>query len=371
LVFAVPAASLRLIDFDWNNMRFYRPLLVVATLLAFGVVALGAYVRLSDAGLGCPDWPGCYGHLVGVPDAGHEQSVALKAFPDRPVEAHKAWKEMTHRYFAGTLGLLVVLIAVLAWRYRRRLQQSPALPTVLLAVIGLQAALGMWTVTLLLKPVIVSAHLLGGMTTLALLVWLLLRQRGGAQPLSVSGKLRLHAALALLAVIVQIALGGWVSSNYAALACSDFPTCRGDWWPEMDLAQAFQFYRELGQTADGALLSNAALTAIHWMHRVGALTVTLIVGSLCYVLYRRPEGRNWAWALAACVLLQLGLGVANVLLALPLPLAVAHNAGAALLLGVTLALNVRLGQNPGTRATASEASVDRRASGWDLQNARQ
>lgn len=350
-------------------MRFYRPLIVLATLLALGVISLGAYVRLSDAGLGCPDWPGCYGHLVGVPDAAHEQSAALAAFPGKPVEAHKAWKEMVHRYFAGTLGLLIALIAVLAWRHRRALQQSPALPTALLFVVGLQAALGMWTVTLLLKPVIVSLHLLGGMATLALLVWLLLRQYPLRLP-ERAASLRFLARLALLAVVVQIALGGWVSSNYAALACSDFPTCLGSWMPEMDFAHAFQFQRELGQTVDGALLSNAALTTIHWAHRVGALVVTLIVGALVFVLARRPEQRNWAWLLAACLLLQIGLGIANVLLALPLPIAVAHNAGAAVLLVVTLALNVRLGQNAAVQGSIAGRRTKRRSTGLGAQNAR-
>ena len=381
-------------------MRLYRPLLFLATLLAFGVISLGAYVRLSDAGLGCPDWPGCYGHLIGVPEAAHEQSAALQAFPDKPVQAHKAWKEMVHRYFAGTLGLLVALIAVLAWRYRRTLKQSPVLPTMLVGVIGLQALLGMWTVTLLLKPVIVSAHLLGGMTTLALLVWLLLQSRWTLQPslpfkgragvgmgaektcasqepqapspillptsplppkglCTSSGRIsfgakgegmthtafmRLLAALALLVVAIQIALGGWVSSNYAALACSDFPTCLGVWQPEMDFAQAFQIHRELGQTANGELLSLDALTAIHWTHRVGALIVSVLVGALSVALLRRPEWRNWGLLLGASLLAQIGLGIANVLLSLPLPLAVAHNAGAAILLTITLALNFRLWQ---------------------------
>jgi len=350
-------------------MRLYRLLLILATLLAFGVISLGAYVRLSDAGLGCPDWPGCYGHLVGVPDAAHEQSAALAAFPGKPVETHKAWKEMVHRYFAGTLGSLIALIAGLGWRYRRALQQSPTLPTALLVVVGLQAALGMWTVTLLLKPVIVGLHLLGGMSTLALLVWLLLRQYPVQVP-ERTALLRFHARLALLAVIAQIALGGWVSSNYAALACSDFPTCLGSWMPEMDFAHAFQFHRELGQTADGALLSNAALTAIHWTHRVGALVVTLIVGSLVLALSRRPERRNWAWLLATCLLLQIGLGIANVLMALPLPVAVAHNAGAAILLAATLALNVRLGQNAATANTFAGTPVKRRPAGTRAQNAR-
>ena len=350
-------------------MRLYRSLLILATLLAFGVISLGAYVRLSDAGLGCPDWPGCYGHLVGVPDAAHEQSAALAAFPGKPVEAHKAWKEMVHRYFAGTLGLLIALIAGLGWRHRSALQQSPALPTALLVVVGLQAALGMWTVTLLLKPVIVSLHLLGGMSTLALLVWLLLRQYPVHLPEPIAS-LRFHARLALLAVIVQIALGGWVSSNYAALACSDFPTCLGGWMPEMDFAHAFQFRRELGQTADGALLANTALTAIHWAHRVGALVVTLVVGSLAFALSRRPERRNWAWLLGFCLLLQIGLGIANVLLALPLPIAVAHNAGAAIMLAASLALNVRLGANAAVADTLAGTPVKRRSSVLGAQDAR-
>jgi cytochrome c oxidase assembly protein subunit 15 len=207
------------------------------------------------------------------------------------------------------------------------------------------------------------------MTTLALLLWLLLRQRPFARPLALGASLRLHAGLALLAVILQIALGGWVSSNYAALACSDFPTCLGSFVPEMDFAHAFQFHRELGQTADGVLLSNTALTAIHWTHRVGALVVTLLVGSLAFALSRRPEGRRWAWLLATCLLLQIGLGIANILLTLPLPIAVAHNAGAALLLAVTLALNVRLSQNA-VSETRAGTPVEWRSSEQGIQSAR-
>ena len=235
-------------------MPLYRPLAILATLLAFGVVALGAYVRLSDAGLGCPDWPGCYGHWLGVPEAAHEQAAASQAFPGKPVNAGRAWKEMVHRYFAGTLGLLILALCVLAWRHRQKLATSPALPTLLLGIVTFQALLGMWTVTLLLKPVIVSAHLLGGMTTLSLLVWLSLRrgkQRFGQQART-SGGIRLLALLALTVGFAQIALGGWVSSNYAALACPDFPTCKGAWLPEMDFGHAFSLHRELGQTADGA-----------------------------------------------------------------------------------------------------------------------
>jgi cytochrome c oxidase assembly protein subunit 15 len=328
-------------------MTSYRRLIAAAVALAFAVIALGAYVRLSDAGLGCPDWPGCYGHLLGIPDEAHEQAAANQAFPERPVETGKAWKEMVHRYFAGTLGLLILGICLLAWRAEQRRRQSPVLPTVLLGVVVLQGALGMWTVTLLLKPVIVTLHLLGGMTTLALLVALALRDAKpdpGSSASSIGPAVRWLASLALFAVFVQIALGGWVSSNYAALACADFPTCQGEWRPPMDFAHGFAVFRELGQTAHGDLLPFAALTAIHWMHRVGALAVTLLAGALAMALWRTggPSWRRWSLLLAGALALQVGLGIANVLLSLPLFLAVAHNLGAALLLTVTLAINLRL-----------------------------
>lgn len=338
-------------------MRLYRLLLALALLLAFLVVGLGAYVRLADAGLGCPDWPGCYGQLIGVPEQAQETALAAQAFPGKPVEPHKAWKEMLHRYFAGTLGLLILAIAILAWRHRRGLKQSPALPTALLLVVGLQAALGMWTVTLLLRPVIVTAHLLGGMTTLALLLWL--NRQHKAAPAATVGPtatvgpgLRLAGWLALTAVFFQIALGGWVSSNYAPLICGDFPTCQGVWLPEMDFASAFQLRRELGVTADGAPLSLAALTAIHWTHRIGALVVGALVGGLGIALLRRPAWRTWGAWLLALLGLQIGLGIANVLLALPLPLALAHNLGAALLLAATVALNQALSAAEQTAASA-------------------
>jgi cytochrome c oxidase assembly protein subunit 15 len=329
-------------------MTTYHRLIAAAIALAFAVIALGAYVRLSDAGLGCPDWPGCYGHLLGIPDEAHEQAAANRAFPERPVETGKAWKEMVHRYFAGTLGLLILGISLLAWRAEQRRRQSPALPTALLGVVVLQGALGMWTVTLLLKPVIVTLHLLGGMTTLALLVALALREaRPALAPRSAAATapaISWLAGLALLAVFVQIALGGWVSSNYAALACSDFPTCQGEWRPPMDFAHGFAIFRELGQTAHGDLLPFAALTAIHWMHRLGAVAVAVLVGTLALALWRTgiPPWRHWSMVLAGALALQLTLGIANVLLSLPLPLAVAHNLGAALLLTVTLAINLHL-----------------------------
>jgi len=325
-------------------MRFHHRLLLVATLLAFAVIALGAYVRLSDAGLGCPDWPGCYGHWLGVPDAPHEQQVAAQAFPERPLDTGKAWKEMLHRYLAGTLGLLILTLSILSWRKEYRSRQSPTLPTALLGIVGLQAALGMWTVTLLLKPVIVTLHLIGGMTTLSILAGMAVARRAAAPDDTVRPATRLLAAGALLAIVVQIALGGWVSSNYAALACPDFPTCQGQWQPDMDFTHAFSLRRERGQTADGGLLPLAALTAIHWSHRIGAVVVTLMMATLAFALFRTGthRWRVWGGLLATQLLAQIGLGVGNVLLGLPLAIAVAHTIGAALLLTTTLAINIRM-----------------------------
>lgn len=325
-------------------MRLYRRLLLVATLLAFAVIALGAYVRLSDAGLGCPDWPGCYGHWLGVPDAAHEQLAAQQAFPERPLNTGKAWKEMLHRYLAGSLGLLILTLCLLSWRRELRRRQSPALPTLLVVIVGIQAALGMWTVTLLLKPVIVTLHLLGGMTTLSVLVgmWLANAEESPAHAVALST--RLIAAGALLAIIIQISLGGWVSSNYAALACPDFPLCQAQWHPSMDFEHAFSLHRELGMTADGRHLSLEALTAIHWSHRLGAITVAVIVCALSMALQKTGEcqWQRWAWILLGLLLSQISLGIVNVVFALPLGLAIAHNMGAAALLAATLAINIRI-----------------------------
>ena len=249
----------------------YRKLVFVAVALTLLVVVAGAYVRLQDAGLGCPDWPGCYGHLIGVPQTAEEITHAERGFPQRPVEGHKAWKEMFHRYVAGTLGVLLVAVMVTAWWRRRALRQSAWLPTGIVALVAVQATLGMWTVTMLLKPVIVTLHLLGGMATLALTCWLALRQLAWPPTPSRASRWRPWAVAGLIIVVGQIALGGWVSTNYAALVCRDFPTCHGAWLPAMDFGHGFQIARELGMTAAGAPLSLEALTAIHWTHRVGAL----------------------------------------------------------------------------------------------------
>lgn len=315
-------------------------LIGLAALLAFCVITLGAYVRLSDAGLGCPDWPGCYGHLT-VPEAPHEQAAASEAFPDKPVETHKAWKEMFHRYAASTLGLLILAIAFTAWRRPLRQRHSPAVPTALVGVVIFQGMLGMWTVTLLLKPVIVTAHLIGGMTTLSLLLWLFSR-RNMTYATEATAGLRLWAVLALALVFTQIALGGWVSSNYAALACPDFPTCQGSWLPATNFDLAFQYRRELGQTESGEAMPVDAMTAIHLSHRLGALLVALVVGGLALVLRRQRGLRGAGNMLLAVLALQVGLGISNILFSLPLFLAVAHNGGAALLLGTLIVITARI-----------------------------
>lgn len=333
-------------------------LALTALLLALVVVSLGAYVRLSDAGLGCPDWPGCYGKLVGVPDQAHEIGAAEARF-GKPVEAPKAWKEMIHRYAAGLLGLAILTLAAIGWRQRDR--RTPWLEFLLLGVVAGQALLGMLTVTRLLKPVIVTSHLLGGMSTLALLVLLVLRNRArdrGGRPLPAG--LRALGGLALLAVLAQIALGGWVSSNYAATICADFPTCQGSWWPAMDGHHAFTLDRELGNTASGALLPATALIAIHWAHRLGAGGVLLLAGAFALRLRVRPETRHYGQILLAALALQIGLGIANVLLQLPLPLAVAHNTGAALLLCATLVACERVFRNGTTPARLPATGVLRR-----------
>lgn len=322
----------------------FRKLLWFAVIYTFVVVVVGAYVRLADAGLGCPDWPGCYGELT----PHHAQDDIARAVAEQggthgPVSLGKAWKEMFHRYIAGGLGLLILAIAVTAWMKRRELRQSPLLATGLLLLIMLQAALGMWTVTLLLKPAIVTLHLLGGLTTLALLVLLALRQQvpPAIAPVT-AARLRPWAVLALLVVIAQIALGGWVSTNYAALACIDFPTCHSEWLPQMDFRHGFQLVRELGMTAAGTHLSYDAITAIHWTHRVGALVTLLYVGGFALWLVRSPGLGRYGFVLLCVLLAQVVLGITNILGGLPLLVAAGHNAGAAILLVTMVVINFAL-----------------------------
>ena len=323
-------------------MRVFNKLVLFATLITVCVVVLGAYVRLSDAGLGCPDWPGCYGTLT-VPQSESAIAHAQATYPESPVEHGKAWKEMIHRYLAGALGLLVLAIFVQGWRKRSQIKVAKWLPAVLLALITFQAALGMWTVTLLLRPIIVSAHLIGGMSTLAILTWITHRHLSAiASTIQLSQTTRFWIRGAIIVLFVQIFLGGWTSTNYAALACTDFPTCHGMWIPEMDFSNAFNWFRELGVGNDGKPLPLAAYTAIQWTHRIGALITFIYLGWLGLSLLRQSQLKKIAHIMLGLLVIQIVLGIANLVLHLPLALAVGHNMGAALLLISVVVLNSKI-----------------------------
>ena len=323
-------------------MRVFNKLVLFATLITVCVVVLGAYVRLSDAGLGCPDWPGCYGTLT-VPQSESAIAHAQVTYPESPVEHGKAWKEMIHRYLAGALGLLVLAIFAQAWRKRREIKMATWLPSFLLALIVFQAALGMWTVTLLLRPIIVSAHLIGGMSTLAILTWITHRHWGAmATTIQLSQTTRFWIRGAIIVLFMQIFLGGWTSTNYAALACTDFPTCHGMWIPEMDFSNAFNWFRELGVGNDGKPLPLAAYTAIQWTHRIGALVTFIYLGWLGLSLLKQSQLKKIAHIMLGLLVIQIVLGIANLVLHLPLALAVGHNMGAALLLISVVVLNSKI-----------------------------
>ncbi|MEC8867493.1 MAG: COX15/CtaA family protein [Pseudomonadota bacterium] len=309
-----------------------RVVVYIAAVVACVVIVLGAYTRLVDAGLGCPDWPGCYG-MLGVPESIEQIRQAEARYPEIPVEPHKAWTEMVHRYVATGLGALCFCILGLAWFQGRRL----LIPIVLTAVVIVQGIFGAWTVTLKLWPQVVTAHLLGGFATLSVLWWYAASLRPTSGAMVVPRKL---ARIALVAVLLQIALGGWVTSNYAALACPDFPTCHRKLIPPMDFERGFDFTQTIGPNYLGGQLDSDARIAIQVTHRIGAVVVLLLVGLLVFYLRAQPFG----WALGSILGLQWALGISNVLFNLPLWVAVLHNAGGAALLLMVLTLNVGFGQ---------------------------
>ena len=314
-------------------------LAMIAAIIAFCVIVLGAWVRLSHAGLGCPDWPGCYGQLT-WPEAVSEIETANQAFPERPYESNKAWREMVHRYLAGILMLLIFAITWKTWRDPHSRRQIKYLSAVLVLLIIFQALLGMWTVTLKLKPIIVMAHLLGGLTSFSLILWLMFssRRQQTDKPAIKVRKMRGAIITALLVLAMQIALGGWTSANYAALACPDVPMCTGQWWPEANFQEGFVLWREIGVDYEGGLLDHNSRVAIHLTHRIGAVITLLVLIALAFRLIKIPRLRTGGQVLMALVLAQFTLGILNVALYLPLPNAVAHNAGAALLLATLLGL---------------------------------
>ncbi|MEP7057204.1 MAG: COX15/CtaA family protein [Caldimonas sp.] len=333
-------AALALAPLAWVWTREHHPTsesrlraLTWATLfLTFDLVLFGAFTRLTDSGLGCPDWPGCYAKASPLGAAAHIDAAQL-ALPTGPVTHSKAWIEMAHRYLATAVGALVTLLAALNWIGARRghAAAAPRWAALTLLWVCLQGAFGAWTVTMKLYPAIVTLHLLGGIGLLVLLAV----QTQIAEPKALALPRPLVRAVWLVALlaVAQIALGGWVSTNYAVLACRDFPTCQGLWWPPMDFAQGFRLRRELGQGADGAYLPFAALTAIHLAHRIGAAILLAAFALLAWRLARSTsaEPRRWGWVLVGIGLWQLATGVGNVVLGWPLAAAVGHTGGAAAL----------------------------------------
>jgi heme a synthase len=309
-----------------------QSLLKITLVFTLMVILMGAYTRLSDAGLGCPDWPGCYGHLT-VPDEAHELSKVEINFPEHTVEPEKAWLEMIHRYIAGTLGLLVLGILILCLRS----QDTPKrLPIFISILILFQAALGMWTVTMKLMPIVVMSHLIGGFTLFALLLLLYLR----THPFRIPGgdsKARALLPLALIGLgvlIVQIMLGGWTSSNYAALACTQLPLCEGNWFDNLRFADAFSPFQGQHPSFEYGVLDYATRMTIHVSHRIWGLVTALTLLWLAFKLFSAQSQvmRNSAYLLVVLVIVQIGLGISNVVMHLPLGIAVSHNGGAALLL---------------------------------------
>lgn len=329
-------------------MRRYHQAVLITALLTFSVIVAGAWVRLTDAGLGCPDWPGCYGQLL-VPEEQAEIERANEAYPERPVETGKAWREMIHRYMASTLGLFILILAAAAIARKRYDPLQPVkLPLALLALVIFQGMLGMWTVTLLLKPLIVMAHLMGGMITLSLLVWLAWRTRyPEVAPFTDEERVRRKplvraATIGLAVLLVQIMLGGWTSTNYAALSCPDFPTCQNQWVPEgADYAEGFVLWRGIGVDYEGGVLEHPARVAIHYAHRVGAIVATAVLVWMALVLIRGGGlyPKRMAYATLAFLALQITIGIVIIKLALPLSWAVAHNGNAALLLVSVIGAN--------------------------------
>jgi heme a synthase len=321
-------------------LKTFTQLARIGTLITFVVVVAGAWVRLTDAGLGCPDWPGCYGRLIVAESLISEERA--EAF-GRALDTGAAWREMIHRYLASGLGLLVIALCAIALRNRRDPAQPVAAPFALLALVIFQGLLGMWTVTLLLKPIIVVAHLFGGFATLSLLFWL---SDWRAPAVPVAPRVRTLALAATALLIAQIGLGGWTSANYAALVCPDFPTCQTQWWPEIaDFGEGFVLWRGLGVDYEFGVLDHPARVAIHFAHRLGALVATAALIALALALMRVAALRPNGIAIFAVLGAQLVLGVSIILFGVPLAVAVAHNGVAALLLLTVLNAHQRIWQS--------------------------
>ncbi|MCY7314349.1 MAG: COX15/CtaA family protein [Rubrivivax sp.] len=336
--------------------------------LTFDLIVFGAFTRLSDSGLGCPDWPGCYGAASPF-GARDDIQAAYSATPGGPVSWSKAWIEMIHRYLAMTVGVLILVMTVTAWLSRQRLPVSPWWPTAALVWVLVQGAFGKFTVTLKLYPAVVTLHLIGGLLLLVLLALqhVQYRQGGTASRLSLAPPLRRLALAGAAVLAVQVALGGWVSTNYAVLACTGFPQCNGQWWPAMDFSSGFTLLRGLGEAGSGDGGSSSvrtldALVAIHMAHRLMALAVVAVLPLLAWRLWRaasaqpQPQSglRSLAAALALLLLLQVASGLSNVVLGWPLLAALGHSAGAA---GLVLVMTLLIARSAPARVPARAAAV--------------
>jgi len=340
------AALIALLPLSWVAWRtrgtgargWLAALSALTLFLTFDLVIFGSFTRLSDSGLGCPDWPGCYGQATPW-GAGDHIAAAQAAMPGGPVSFGKAWVEMVHRYLAMTVGALIVVLTASSWLFRRRLPHSPWWPTGTLLWVVVQGLFGKYTVTLKLYPAVVTAHLLGGLVLLALLAvqYQAYRDRPLPMPRWLSG----FAWMSLGLLACQIALGGWVSSNYAVLACSGFPQCNGQWWPPMDFAHGFTLLRELGRAGHGGYLPFEALVAIQMVHRLFAVLAAAALLLLAWAAWRVPATRGFGIALLALTLLQLASGLTNVVLGWPLAAALMHSAGAAALVLVMTSMLAR------------------------------
>lgn len=324
------------------SSKRYSKIVFLTWFLTLDLIMFGAFVRLTDSGLGCPDWPGCYGSVTPI---GAIESIrqAVQVMPDGPVTLPKAWIEMIHRYVGALLGFLIIMISWMAWRHRDKFEYSPRLAFVTLAAVCLQGAFGAWTVTMKLMPLIVTAHLLGGMSLLALMTWLAARERAYPAVQLASLRFKPWVAIGLALLFVQIALGGWVSTNYAALACMDFPTCNGSWLPPMDLENGFSLIRGLGEMPGGEMISQTALTGIHWVHRNFAFVIFAFMGLLSWRLMKDPGLKGPAQLVLALLVAQLFTGLTTIFFQWPLLIAVLHNGGAAGLVLATVTLLFRLG----------------------------
>ena len=341
-----------------KNTQTLGRLVLTSILLAIVVIGLGAYTRLTHAGLGCPDWPTCYG-LIDVPETSVQIAAAEQAFPERPVEPAKAWNEMIHRYFAGSLGLLIAVIALfsikLRFSKRSKVRYPIFLPLCILCIVTFQAALGMWTVTLKLMPIVVMGHLLGGFTTLCLLFLLYLRiktkginaQRENLAELPLK-KYSRYALVGITILTAQIALGGWTSSNYAAMSCVELPICQGDWLSDLSFGKSFDLIPPNQESYEFGHLAHNERVTIHVSHRLGAIITGVFLAWLAITVFlkaRTVPTKSTAIILLSLLVIQISLGVSNIWFSLPLNVAVAHNLVAAGLMLSLIALTYKLRQN--------------------------